>query len=130
MSSTFQLKVNKEWEEVCIVDDALLTRIVTQKICESFFSSIPVKVFGSVDHAIQHLQMYVKKKRLIFLDLNMPHRDGWSFLESYTPGPDEKVYILSSSDLQIDKTKAATYNSVSDFISKPISTEKLNDLMR
>ena len=130
MSNMYQIDSSKEWDEVCIVDDAMLTRFVTQKVCESFFTSIPIKVFESVDLAIQHMQKYVKKKRLIFLDLNMPHRDGWSFLESYTPGPNEKVFILSSSELEIDKHKASTYHSVSDFISKPISMEKLYSLLK
>jgi CheY-like chemotaxis protein len=70
---------------------------------------------------------------VIFLDLNMPNMDGWTFLEEFRKFPDWsvkkcQVYILSSSNDRYDIERSRSYEMVRDFITKPLTADKLQSL--
>jgi CheY-like chemotaxis protein len=63
----------------------------------------------------------------------MPVMNGWEFIEAYqelgitTP---VNLYILSSSVYENDIEKTKSYSSVKGFISKPLSMERLTELIK
>lgn len=72
---------------------------------------------------------------IIFLDLSMPVLDGWGVLEEYIKlkprfGKKITLYIISSSVSPQDHERARHYNDVSDFIIKPMSTDKFIDIIK
>ncbi|MBC6996977.1 response regulator [Cytophaga sp. FL35] len=69
---------------------------------------------------------------LIFLDLNMPIMDGFELLEEMKTKdlcPTTKVVILTSSSRPDDRLRAVEFAHVVEFLEKPLSKEKLEDLM-
>ncbi|MBD3637597.1 MAG: response regulator [Crocinitomicaceae bacterium] len=69
---------------------------------------------------------------IIFLDLNMPIMDGWEFLdekESKALCNDAKIYLLTSSLHPNDKRKAQNYSCITSYIEKPLTKEKIADIM-
>lgn len=70
---------------------------------------------------------------LIFLDLNMPVMDGWDCLDALSQLPEvfekSKVVILSSSVCDADIIRASNYRIVLAFVSKPLTSEKIADLL-
>jgi CheY-like chemotaxis protein len=69
---------------------------------------------------------------LIFLDINMPKMNGWQFLEAYQRLEEierSKVIILSTSVDSADKLKAESYESVSEYVVKPLDEAKINNIM-
>jgi len=114
----------KDIEEICIIDDDSMALFLAEKIFEYEIPAVPVKIFNNVDKALLYLASNKNIKRLIFVDLNMPMKDGWCFLESYKGSKTtDLIFILSSSDSIIDKAKAKSFTQVADYLEKPISIE-------
>lgn len=72
---------------------------------------------------------------IILLDLSMPIMNGWQFLEEYVKlnpiiGKKITIYICSSSISPNDITRAKAISEVSDYIIKPITKDKLIDLIK
>lgn len=72
---------------------------------------------------------------LIFLDINMPAMDGWEFLDEYKALIKEHcqkiiIIMLTTSMNPDDALRAYAIPEVSGFENKPITIEKLYDILR
>ncbi|MBA4276398.1 response regulator [Flavobacterium sp.] len=72
---------------------------------------------------------------IILLDLSMPIMDGWQFLDEFVKinpkiGKKITIYICSSSISPDDVIRAKTINVVSDFIIKPMTKDKLIEVIK
>jgi response regulator of citrate/malate metabolism len=115
-------------EEICIIDDSPVPMAITKRICQRILPQVPILTFADVDSAVTYLMNTIQKKRTIFLDLYMPEKNGWNFLELYRPSLFEVVYILSSSDSQDDIDKAKEHPDVTDYLLKPLTLDKAKQL--
>ena len=71
---------------------------------------------------------------LIFLDINMPGMNGWEFLEEYNKLDREFqgqiiIVMLTTSENPDDKAKAKALNILSDFKTKPLTKEMLDEII-
>lgn len=122
-----------------IVDDDDIFVFLTTKIIEQTNLVDLIKGFGNGLDAINFLKENKNNvdalPDIILLDLNMPIMNGWQFLEEYnklnpTIGKKITIYICSSSISPDDITRAKTISEVSDYIIKPITKDKLIDLIK
>lgn len=122
-----------------IVDDDDISVFLTTKIIEQTNLVDLIKVFGNGLDAINFLKENKNNvdalPDIILLDLSMPIMNGWQFLEEYnklnpTIGKKITIYICSSSISPDDITRAKTISEVSDYIIKPITKDKLIDLIK
>ena len=87
----------------------------------------------AIDYLAQVAEDKTRFPHLMLIDINMPVLNGWEFLEAYEKlGVPQKVdmYMLSSSVYENDIEKAKTYTKVKGFISKPLSIERLTELLK
>lgn len=122
---------------VCIIDDDPIFVYGTKVLLNynsSFCSNIIV--FENGEEALDDLKFMAKTNKelpeIIFLDLNMPIMNGWEFLDELKKLDLKKkigVYIVSSSLDKMDEEKSREYDMVIDFISKPLTTNKLQQLL-
>ena len=112
--------------KVLIVDDDDIVLLVQSKIlqrCE--ISQAPLK-FKSAKEALRFLYENKEDSQyLIFLDINMPEMSGWDFLNEIKKNnlmAQSRVVMVTSSIDSYDKSKAATYDYVIDYIEKPINS--------
>ncbi len=76
-----------------------------------------------------------KLPEVILLDLNMPIMDGWDFLDDFIKLPNHNedkvyVYIVSSSIAQRDLERAKDFDIIHNYIVKPLTIKKLNDILK
>lgn len=72
--------------------------------------------------------------RYILLDLNMPELNGIEFIEKFEEeidyqNLDTEIIVLTSSVRERDQREALSYDSVSQFVSKPLTKEKLIEFL-
>lgn len=115
-------------DEICIIDDSSIPRTISQKVCEFALPHITIKTFENVDSAILYLRSTEPKKRTILLDLYMPDKNGWDFLSQYEPTWNENIYLLTSSEDKQDIEKSKQFTSVTDYLIKPLSIDKVKTL--
>ncbi|WP_338790781.1 response regulator [Bernardetia sp. MNP-M8] len=123
-----------KFKHICIIDDDPIYTFTTRKIMELGNFSNYIEVFKNGKEALEALKPRVEAHQnvpeVIFLDLNMPIMDGWQFLDEFTM-PNTKqitIYIVSSSIDPADLKKAKQYSLVTNYIIKPITSEKLKEL--
>ena len=120
-------------ELVVLIDDSDIDLFVQRRFIELSGFARRVVTFRSSREALNYLSDSNLKEYpdLIFLDLNMPEIDGFSFLEQYnklvTNAP-TRIIILTSSSSALDRDRAATYSNVIGFLSKPLTESNLADI--
>lgn len=71
---------------------------------------------------------------IMFVDLNLPGMNGFDFIEHFEKNyrnkyPEARIVMLTNSILQEDRIRALQYESVLDFLSKPLTTGKMKELL-
>ncbi len=128
----------KKIEIIALIDDDPAFVFITEKIIEKTNHFKEVKVFDNGLYALNYLKENLNNDthlpNIIFLDLSMPIMDGWQFLDEYALLEIKNkskitVYICSSSISPYDITRAKSISDVTDFIIKPITKEKLTEIV-
>lgn len=102
---------------ICIVDDDKIYQFTAKKIVESIGFSTKIQSFYNGEDALLYLKENLSQKEnlpdIIFLDINMPVKGGWHFLDDYISIQHQIpkkiiIYMVSSSvdDYDIKKQKS------------------------
>jgi CheY-like chemotaxis protein len=102
-------------------------------ITSSHFSEVVI-VKNSADAALDYLKTISSSEefpQVIFLDLNMPIKDGFEFMVEFEGFSEEfknasKIIVLSSSISPDDINRASTNPHVSKYVNKPLSEKYLD----
>jgi CheY-like chemotaxis protein len=120
-----------------VIDDDDINIFIIKKIVEKTGYDIEMVARSNGQQAVDYLNETILQKKtlphLVLIDINMPVMNGWEFIEAYeTLGIEQKVdmYILSSSVYENDIEKTKGYKAVKGFISKPLSMERLSELIK
>jgi CheY-like chemotaxis protein len=122
------------YKSVLLVDDNEIDNFINERIINSSGFAEVVVVKNSSDAALEFLKENEKKPEslpgIIFLDLNMPIKDGFVFLEDFDKLDSSikqkcKVIVLSSSISPDDINRASTNPYVLKYINKPLSEKYL-----
>lgn len=124
---------------VLIVDDDTIFQFLTRKVLESTGYADTIAVCSNGQEAINLLEKNLNNKEdtpdAIFLDINMPVMNGWEFLKSFeqkikpTISKSIPVYIISSSKDEADILHSKEFDSVSDYLIKPIFQDQFSKIL-
>lgn len=130
--------MNLSQYNICLIDDDKIYQFTAKKIIESTNLTKAVLSFYNGEEAIDffksNLQNVESIPDIIFLDINMPIKDGWQFLEDFKSllndlKKDITIYMVSSSVNDYDIKKSKEYSFVTDYIIKPINRERFEQLI-
>lgn len=119
-----------------VIDDDDINIFIIKKIVEKADLNINMVSKGNGQQAIEYIKESIANPEqfpnLMLIDINMPIMNGWEFIEAYQMLNVEQsvdMYILSSSVYENDIEKTKSYNLVKGFISKPLSIDRLKELV-
>tara|TARA_Y100000782_G_C10184442_1_gene265680 strand:- start:2913 stop:3311 length:399 start_codon:yes stop_codon:yes gene_type:complete len=128
----------KKIDIACIIDDDPIFVFGAKRIMELANFCNNFLIFHNGKDALETLKPRIEHGRLedlpeiILLDINMPIMDGWEFLDEFVKIPLEKeirIYIVTSSIDPADTKKAEEYNNITNYIVKPITIDKLREIL-
>ncbi len=126
-------------ERACIIDDDPIHQYGMKILLKKVDFSNEVMVFHNGQEAIDALLDLLgsggQLPSVIFLDLNMPIKDGWGFLDDFVKIPHHSreqvtIYVVSSSITSADRVRAEQYEIVSNYIIKPVEEYQLRDILK
>lgn len=129
-------------KNVLLIDDNKIDLFVNQRIIEKYNNKIRVIHFQNPLSALDYLNIslhennlnHLTRPNVLFLDINMPQCNGFEFLEKlfkqqHLEVQNLKIYMLSASASPIDINKANANPICSGYINKPLTIEKLNEVL-
>lgn len=127
----------ESYHTCCIIDDDEFFAFNAKKlIIESDFAENVLWYSDgqrAIDGLIGLLIENINLPQIILLDLNMPNKNGWEFLDEFAALPVKQrehvnLFIASSfiSPDLIEKTKS--YNLILEYIVKPLTKESLEKI--
>lgn len=127
----------KELHTILLIDDDPATNFLHTLIIQREKCTVNVICKQSAEEALAYLKTKGEHSypELIFLDINMPGMSGWDFLVDYQlicKGREVgKVVVMLTTSLDpFDKEKAKSIKEISEFRSKPLTSEKLRQVLK
>ncbi len=118
--------------KVHIIDDDDISMYLTSMVLEEAGFGCEIHTYHSAEEALQTLPLKgaTPLPEVILLDLNMPAKSGWDFLDALRPHEQQlmgklDVFILTSSIASSDKERSLSYPLVRGFIHKPLDEKSL-----
>lgn len=124
-------QVAENHQSIWFIDDDVINNLLNERLLKKHFPGITCKTFSEAEKAFEELISNTDQlPDAIFLDINMPVMNGWDFLDNLlSKQMNLKVYMLTSSIDPKDQEKALGYDSVKDFISKPLKEDRLRKII-
>lgn len=120
--------VRTDSKYIMLVDDDSLTNKLHHMIITKHNKNKRIVQFDNPVLALEHLNDNLPD--LILLDLNMPEIDGWAFLRLLEErNVKVDVVIISSTIDPAERTRALSHASVKDFLTKPLTYDKIKHLV-
>ncbi|MGV3524642.1 MAG: response regulator [Candidatus Sericytochromatia bacterium] len=121
------------FEHTWVIDDDPINNLICETLLLRSGFTAHVQSFLSARKALEalHQQSHPQFPQVLFLDINMPDMDGWSFLHelrALTLSQSPQIVILSSSVNQEDIERANQWQEVAGYVSKPLDINKLRRL--
>ena len=127
----------KSFNSTMLIEDDNVNALLSKRLLEKFLITNGIFIVSNGEEALKFIVNYDPDfntcPELIFLDIDMPVMDGFSFLESFdelTFLNKEKVQIvmLTNSNRPEDIEQCKQYG-IRHFLNKPLTEEKIKGLL-
>lgn len=129
----------KPLREILLIDDSESDNFIHSRVIRKAKVATKVTIKYSGEEGLEYLRTLINedypRPSLIFLDINMPGMNGWEFLEAYedledTQKADVVIAMLTTSTAPTDRDKADKYKLLQHFDNKPLTEERLLEVIK
>ena len=124
-------------EKTVLIDDSDIDLFIQRRFLEVYNFSSELLLYKSAEEALGWLKNINGEAApdIIFLDLNMPEIDGFSFLKNFKDLPEKikvksRIVVLTSSNSSKDREQAFSFKNVIQFITKPLKQSDIEELKK
>ena len=124
-------------DKTVLIDDSDIDLFIQRRFLEVYNFSNELLLYKSAEEALGWLRSINGESApdIIFLDLNMPEIDGFSFLKNFKDLPEKikiksKIVVLTSSNSSKDREQVFAFKNVIQFITKPLKQSDIEELRR
>ena len=125
-----------KFKSIILIDDDEISNFLCEETIMGSNIAESVVSYVNANDALEFLNNVNQDNLpdIIFLDINMPGMDGWEFLSDLenigeTAQKQIKVIILSSSHFHIDIERSKNFESVAEYVSKPLTSQILETIL-
>ena len=129
--------MSKKVNKTVLIDDSDIDLFIQRRFLEVYNFSHQLVAYKSASEALRWLTNMNGETppEVIFLDLNMPEIDGFTFLKNFEKLPEKiltysKIVVLTSSNSLKDRQQAFENKNVIQFITKPLKQSDIEELHR
>jgi two-component system, NarL family, nitrate/nitrite response regulator NarL len=129
--------MSKKVNKTVLIDDSDIDLFIQRRFLEVYNFSHQLVAYKSAAEALNWLNNMNGETppEVIFLDLNMPEVDGFTFLKNFEKLPQKivshsKIVVLTSSNSTKDRQQAFENKNVIQFITKPLKQSDIEELQR
>jgi two-component system, NarL family, nitrate/nitrite response regulator NarL len=122
-------------DKTMLIDDSDIDLFIHRRFLELCNFSRELVTYRSAESALEWLRNLNgdRPPNVIFLDLNMPVVDGFSFLNLFNQLPEKirnhtRIVVLTSSNSVTDREQVFLYKNVIQMITKPIKQSDIDAL--
>lgn len=126
----------KKLQAVLLIDDDEISNSLNQLTLEELEIAEEIKVFSEGEQALEYLKSQseqLQAAQLLIVDINMPTMDGEEFMLLFNdlafPNKNKIKTVIYSAHLSGKKYEDLKNLGVNDFIEKPLTSEKMNQLL-
>lgn len=120
-----------------VIDDDMINNMLCKIVIRQAAAKCEILTFESPEDGLDYFNRGYTKNgvpTVLFLDINMPTWSGWEFLDNFDLLDKEIkdqviVFMLSSSVDPSDKQRAIENRNVTGYLEKPLTTEKISDIL-
>ncbi|MDP4953484.1 MAG: response regulator [Flavobacteriales bacterium] len=123
-----------EINRVLLVDDDHVYKMMVEYLFHHFYPEIEIHSVMEPDQVVQALKDFTPQ--ILILDVNLPIQSGWEVLDEIEKelkmaGLKKPFIVMSSSSIGLDdKEMAKSRSIVNTYLEKPLTYDKLKELIR
>lgn len=117
------------YKKILLIDDDPHTNLYNSIILEEAHLVKEIVVFENIDMALKYIRQAATPPDIIILDLNVPPKTGWHFIDEYRTIDSkyhaDKLVVLSTTISPFEMERVEMCDLVDAFYTKPLKIEFL-----
>jgi CheY-like chemotaxis protein len=121
-----------------VIDDSKLDCFIAEKIIKNTGICESIKSFLMAQDALDYIREFPPTEgihTIMLVDIQMPVMNGFQFVEEFEKLPIQltenySIYIISSSINDTDLKKVHNFESIRQFLNKPLTSNNLSAILR
>ena len=116
-------------QTILLVEDNLTNQLVVGGMLETINEEILMDIANNGEEALSKLKENPDKYALVFMDCQMPGMDGFEATKAIRDSNNDITIVAMTANAMPEDKEKCLYVGMDDYLSKPLSIDKLKDML-